>query len=303
MPKKRSRKSQTPQRGLQPQGSADNTSSEGEGTDHGYSSSTTASSSCFNNNVSLGDDGHQHKKSKFGRHERHQQHESDDNNMAAAEGRGSVPELVQTPLSDRAFKKESGQVQTPHAEVRSVETIAFKGDRFHFTHRFWRGKLLRRRFDFYGTYSIVPTSSPSPSSSPVSSPSPSPSPSLSSSLDSTKPAEPSTSPAAIAAAAGLMSFASSPGEKDGAAGESRLKELTEGKVILHWPSKLDAPELRDWQFDKSYSHLFLAAASSSEPGSTSSPVLEQRLAASGARKRPHFLYTKHSAVFIEEETC
>jgi len=113
------------------------------------------------------------------------------------------------------------------------------------------------------------------------------------------------------------------------ADENRLRERTEGKVILHWPSKLDAPELRDWQFDQSYSHLFLAttaAPSSSsssttggattgsgglgssfdatQPGSTSPVVQGSSASSSGpqARKRPHFLYTKHSAVFVED-TC
>lgn len=302
--RKRPRKSQTPRRGLQPHGSTDNTSSEGEGSDQGYSpsSSTIASAVAGSLGSSLGnddfpqeDDHYNLKKPKLAHH--HQQHESDDNGINESAGGAGIPEPpVQTPLSGRAFKKESGQVQTPHAEVRSVETIVFKGDRFHFTHRFWRGKLLRRRFDFYGSYSIVPTSSPS--ASPSSSPLP----------DTTE----TTSSAAIAAAAGLMSFTAMPGEKDVAAEESRLRELTEGKVILHWPSQLDAPELRDWQFDKSYSHVFLAVTPSSllgselsEPGSTLSPLLEHQraIASSGAndtRKRPHFLYTKHGALFIED---
>jgi hypothetical protein len=315
VPRKRPRKSQTPQRGLQPQGSADNTSSEGEGSDHSGGGSPLYGEPLTNSHhyLHLGNDfplssssAHASKKPRLDHKHQQQQHESDDSN----EG---VPTKVQpTPLSGRAFKKESGQVQAPHAEVRSVETIAFgPGDHFHFTHRFWRGKLLRRRFDFYGTYSIVPATTATPSEA------------ASASASATPVAGP------LASGEGLhlddlvalsCAFAAEAGEKDGAAEESRLRELTEGKVILHWPSKLDAPELRDWQFDKSYSHLFLAATSapstspsrtglssssdsaSPQPGSTS-PLLgaggsEVRI----SPKRPHFLYTKHGAVFVED-TC
>lgn len=362
LPRKRSRKSQTPRRGLQPQGGSDNTSSEGEGSDHtsgggsphsstsspslggsgGYGSSSSNSSygsdvihQTNNSYNHLGNDYpsyYPHKKPRLGQRYSQMTHESDDNGSGSGSGGsgGAVPDGEQqqqssggkaavTPLSGRVFKKESGLVQASHAEVRSVETIVFgPGDQFHFTHRFWRGKLLRRRFDFYGTYTIVPVAG--------------------------APVDGAAGGRAAAAGSGdlqlddlvalscALAAAGRAGEKDGAAmakaDENRLRERTEGKVILHWPSKLDAPELRDWQFDQSYSHLFLAttaAPSSSsssttggatagsgglgssfdatQPGSTS-PVVQGSSASSGpqARKRPHFLYTKHSAVFVED-TC
>jgi len=267
-PRKRPRKSQTPHRGLLPAAGAEETAAGG-----------------FPHNGRAAFEFDQPERNENYKRPR-QQVESDES--SGNEG-SPLPTASQSPLSGRIFKKESGQVPVPHAEVRSVETILFgPGNQFHFTHRFWRGKLLRRRFDFYGTYSIVATTPPAPSRD----------------LDELV----------------ANRFA---GEEVAAthAEESRLKELTEGKVILHWPSKLDAPELRDWQFDKSYSHLFLAMTPSSstppqlsrglgsssdgasllQPGSTS-PVLtnESATATSQTLKRQHFLYTKHSAVFVED---
>jgi len=203
-------------------------------------------------------------------------------------------------LSGRTFKKESGRLHTPHAEVRSVEMITFgPGDRFHFTHRFWRGRLLRRRFDCYGTYTIVPLASNGRDDDSV--------------IDDLQLED------LVAAVAGGEN-----GTDLGAVASldegGRLRERTECKVILRWPSKFDAPELRDWQFDLSYSHLYLAAAtaaaaaaastlvvpsSSSDDAasvvpSASSVVASSSSSSSSTRKRPHFLYTKHSAVFVED---
>lgn len=360
LPRKRSRKSQTPRRGLQPQGGSDNTSSEGEGSDHtsgggsphsstsspslggsGYGSSSSYGSDVIhqtNNSYNhLGNDypsHYPHKKPRLGQRYSQMTHESDDNGSGNGSGGsgGAVPDGEQqqqssggkavTPLSGRAFKKESGQVQAPHAEVRSVETIVFgPGDQFHFTHRFWRGKLLRRRFDFYGTYTIVPVAgAPVDGGGAAGGRAAASAGSADLHLDDL-----------VALSCALVAAARA-GEKDGAAmakaDENRLRERTEGKVILHWPSKLDAPELRDWQFDQSYSHLFLAATAApsssssttggatagsgglgsssdaTQPGSTSPVVQGNSASSSGpqARKRPHFLYTKHSAVFVED-TC